>query len=233
MDTSAGDTVLEKNQTQEEITEEVADLVEAMSELSHVTSFNGSGIALICDFCIGLFSFGMAQGFLRVLLLIPSLDGLLELFTSAEVNRQNLGFTVGGWGCVSLQVAGVGLASGINPVLSKARLSPEARLKNILSASLLNEILELCDNRQLFLNHYTKDPKKKDDQLRELMLHVKYLVLEKNSGLPYSIGGYFLDGDPMDEINELQETMSRSYKEQLRQLNVESKLKDVTRKLLG
>ncbi|MCD9558869.1 hypothetical protein HAX54_016498 [Datura stramonium] len=153
------------------------------------------------------FPLGWLKASPPVLLLIPSLDGLLELFTSAEVNRQNLGFTVGGWGCVSLQ-----------------------------------EILELCDNRQLFLNHYTKDPKKKDDQLRELMLHVKYLVLEKNSGLPYSneffkefkaLEGNFLDGDPMDEINELQETMSRSYKEQLRQLNVESKLKDVTRKLLG
>ncbi|KAJ8560191.1 hypothetical protein K7X08_004249 [Anisodus acutangulus] len=106
----------------------------------------------------------------------------------------------------------------------------------------LKETIKMCDNRLVLFDNKTKDPKKKTDQLIEVLSLVN-LVLEKNGGVPYTnelfkelqaLKANSLIGDSKHMIDELKEPVPRSYEEQLSRLteNVTSKFTGITSKLL-
>ncbi|KAJ8560190.1 hypothetical protein K7X08_004248 [Anisodus acutangulus] len=101
----------------------------------------------------------------------------------------------------------------------------------------LKETIKMCDNRLVLFDNKTKDPKKKTDQLIEVLSLVN-LVLEKNGGVPYTnelfkelqaLKANSLIGDSKHMIDELKEPVPRSYEEQLSRLteNVESKPREM------
>ncbi|PHT54013.1 hypothetical protein CQW23_08475 [Capsicum baccatum] len=100
----------------------------------------------------------------------------------------------------------------------------------------LKNTLTLCGNRRVLFDNKTKDPLKKADQLKRLLLLVN-VVVENNGGKPYTDdlfkelkkGAVKLH----NQATELKEQMQKSYEEQLRRITevVESKLKETTHRL--
>ncbi|XP_015168408.1 protein AIG1-like [Solanum tuberosum] len=99
----------------------------------------------------------------------------------------------------------------------------------------LQETIKLCDDRVVLFDNKTKDPKKKEEQLNQLLSLVT-LVLDKNSGVPYTnelfkqlkaLKGNSLIGDG---VNQLNEPIVMSYEEHLKKLTeaVTSMLKEIT-----
>nr|XP_016491917.1 PREDICTED: protein AIG1-like [Nicotiana tabacum] len=89
-----------------------------------------------------------------------------------------------------------------------------------------NETLKLCDNRKVLFDNKTKDPTKKDDQLKELLSLVN-LVLEKNDGVPYTNELFkelqamkisSLIGDAENGKNESTEPIPKYYEEKFTRL---------------
>nr|XP_009803372.1 PREDICTED: protein AIG1-like [Nicotiana sylvestris] len=90
----------------------------------------------------------------------------------------------------------------------------------------LKETLKLCDNRKVLFDNKTKDPTKKDDQLKELLSLVN-LVLEKNDGVPYTNELFkelqamkisSLIGDAENGKNESTEPIPKYYEEKFTRL---------------
>ncbi|KAK4719011.1 hypothetical protein R3W88_017349 [Solanum pinnatisectum] len=105
----------------------------------------------------------------------------------------------------------------------------------------LQEVLAICQNRVVLFDNRTKDPRKKADQLKELLFQVN-LVVEKNGGKPYT-NDLFKEfkkekvdsssGHSKEDIDVLKDQMQRSHEEQIRRITemVESKLNETIQRL--
>ncbi|KAK3231821.1 hypothetical protein Dsin_003702 [Dipteronia sinensis] len=115
------------------------------------------------------------------------------------------------------------------------------------TASIRQNILNLCQNRRVLFDNKTNDKTKKAEQVREL-LSVVNMVIAQNGGQPYTHDWFTelkrlrlshqkefesLEGKKKMEILELKENMERSYDDKLKRITemVELKLTQTTTRL--
>ncbi|RAL42981.1 unnamed protein product [Cuscuta campestris] len=113
----------------------------------------------------------------------------------------------------------------------------------------LKEILELCGNRKVLFDNKTKDKRKKDSQLTQLLSLVN-TVVDRNCGKPYTdeifselregavqirnqVAEFSSLGCSKQEISEWKDQLQKSYDDQLQRITemVETKLRETTHRL--